>query len=162
MQTNIAGQQTTQWAMKCCSAQGNLRFRNCPNKLRRRFVGPFRIIRKINRAAFELRLPDSWSIHPVFHTSLLKPWRESEWSCPTDAPEPDVELAAEPVYTVERILRWRRVQHGRQRYREFLVTWSDYPLEEAQWIPESNFTYPRKLKAQLKSDKPVEDTSRPS
>ena len=44
----------------------------------------------------------------------------------------------------------------------FLVTWTDYPLEEAQWIPESNFTYPRKLKAQLKSDKPVEDTSRPS
>ena len=139
-----------------------LRLRNRPRKLQRRFVGPFRIIRRISRAAFELQLPEGWSMHPVFHTSLLKPWRESEWSCPADAPEPDVELAAEPVYTVERILRWRRVQQGRHQKREFLVTWTDYPLEEAQWIPESNFTYPRKLKAQLKRDKPVEDTSRPS
>ena len=43
-------------------------------------------------------------MHPVFHTSLLKPWQESEWSCPVDATELDVELAAELVYTVERIL----------------------------------------------------------
>ena len=119
-----------------------LRFHNRPSKLRRRFVGLFRIIRRISRAAFELQLPDSWSIHPVFHTSLLKPWRESAWSCPADAPELDVELAAEPVYTVERILRWRRVQQGRQRFREFLVTWSGYPLEEAQWIPRKQFLIP--------------------
>ena len=78
-----------------------LRFRNCPSKLQKRFVGPFRIIRRISGAAFELRLPDSWSMHPVFYTLLLKPWHESEWSCPADAPEPDVELTAEPVYTVE-------------------------------------------------------------
>ena len=43
----------------------NIRFRNCPQKLQRRFVGPFQIIQKISRAAYKLNLPDAWSMHPV-------------------------------------------------------------------------------------------------
>ena len=87
--------------MKCCSAQDIYDSAIARVSYKGGLWGPFRIIRRINRAAFELQLPEGWSVHPVFHTSLLKPWRESEWSCPADAPEPDVELAAEPVYTVE-------------------------------------------------------------
>ena len=135
----------------------NIRFRNCPQKLQRRFVGPFQIIQKISRAAYKLKLPDAWSMHPIFHISLLKPWRESTWSCPVDLQPEDIELPAKPTYEVERILRWRRVQIGRRKIREFLVTWHGYPLEEAMWIPESNFHYPEQLRKQLKQDKPVED-----
>ena len=135
----------------------NIRFRNCPQKLQRRFVGPFQIIQKISRAAYKLNLPDAWSMHPVFHISLLKPWRESTWSCPVDLQPEDIELPAKPTYEVERILRWRRVQIGRRKVREFLVTWHGYPLEEAMWIPETNFHYPEQLKKQLRQDKPVED-----
>ena len=87
----------------------NIRFRNCPQKLQRRFVGPFEIIRKISRAAYEIKLPDTWSIHPVFHVSLLKPWRESAWSSTVDLQPVDIEPAAKPTYEVERILRWRKV-----------------------------------------------------
>ena len=135
----------------------HIRFRNCPQKLQRRFVGPFEIVKKISRAAYELRLPDSWLMHPVFHISLLKPWRESIWSSPVDLQPDDIEPAAKPTYEVERILRWRRVQVGRTKTREFLVTWHGYPLEEAMWIPERNFPYPRELSRMLKQDKPVED-----
>ena len=95
-------------------------------------------------------------MHPVFHISLLKPWRESEWSCPVDEQELDVELEPEPVYTVERILKWRRVKVGRRLTCEFLVIWQGYPLDEAQWIPEANFRYPAQLRQQLKDDRPVE------
>ena len=42
-------------------------------------------------------------------------------------------------YLVERILRWRQVRRGRRRVREFLVTWTGFPLDEAEWIPEANF-----------------------
>ena len=49
------------------------------------------------------------------------------------------------------------MQIGRKRVREFLVTWHGYPLEEAMWIPESNFPFPNELKKMLKQDKPVED-----
>ena len=105
-------------------------------------MGPFEIKRKISRAAYELKLPERWSIHPVFHVSLLKPWRQSVWSSPVDLQPKDMEPAKEPVYEVEKLLRWRTVQKGRETIREFLVTWTGYLLEEAMWILEENFTYP--------------------
>ena len=77
-------------------------------------MGPFEIIRKISKVAYELKLPDTWSVHPVFHISLLKPWRESMWSSPVDLQPDDIEPQPKPTYEVERILRWRRVQIGRK------------------------------------------------
>ena len=53
----------------------NLRFKNIPNKLRQRFVGPFRIEEKIGKSAYRLGLLDEWKIHDVFHVSLLKLWQ---------------------------------------------------------------------------------------
>ena len=135
-----------------------IRFRNGPQKLQQRFVGPFAIVKKISRVAYELQLPETWKMHPVFHISLLKPWRTSTWSSPVNLQPEDVEPATEPVYEVEKLLRWRWVTEGRKRYREFLVTWTGYPLEEAMWIPEKNFTYPKLIKQMMKHDKPVEDT----
>ena len=70
----------------------------------------------------------------------------------------DVEPVTEPVYEVEKLLQWRWVTEGRKRSREFLVTWTGYPLEDAMWIPEKNFTYPKLIKQMMKRDKPVEDT----
>ena len=136
----------------------HLRLKNCPSKLQRRFVGPFKIVEKISRAAYKLELPRGWSMHPVFHSSLLKPWRESQWSCPVELPAPEVEDIEEPEYRVERILKWRKMQRGRQRMREFLVTWTGYPLDEAEWIPETNFKDQRQLAKQIRQDRPVEDT----
>ena len=134
-----------------------IRFRNCPQKLQKRFVGPFEIKRKISRAAYELQLPEHWSIHPVFHVSLLKPWRQSIWSSPVDLQPEDIEPEKGPVYEVEKLLRWRKVQKGRKTIREFLVTWTGYPLDEAMWIPEENFTYPRLIKGMIRRDQPIEE-----
>ena len=117
----------------------HLRMRNCPAKLQRRFVGPFRVESQISRVAYRLELPAQCRIHPVFHSSLLKPWRESSWSCPVDVPQPEIEVDNSPVYRVERMLRWHYTRQGRRRIREFLVIWEGFPLEEAQWIPETNF-----------------------
>ena len=136
-----------------------IRFGNSPRKLQRRFVGSFEIIHKISSVAYELQLPEKWKMHPVFHISLLKPWRTSTWSSPVNLQPENVEPATEPVYKVEKLLRWRWVTKGRKRYREFLVTWTSYPLEEAMWIPEKNFTYPKLIKQMMKQDKPLEDTS---
>ena len=141
----------------------NIRFRRCPTKLQRRYVGPFRIIQKISDVAYKLALPEGWKMHPVFHVSLLKKWRESEWSCPVDTePELDVEFEPEDIYQIERILKWRRVKSGRRASREFLVEWRGYPLEDAQWVPEKNFPYPEELKTQIRQDRPLEETTRSS
>ena len=79
----------------------HIRFRHCPAKLQKRYVGPFKVIQKINRAAYRLQLPNDWSMHSVFHISLLKPWRASQWSCPVEEQEIDVDLEPRPLYKVE-------------------------------------------------------------
>jgi hypothetical protein len=47
-------------------------------KLSKRFFGPFRIKKQIGEVAFELDLPPTNRIHPVFHASKLKPYHGSE------------------------------------------------------------------------------------
>ena len=91
----------------------------------------------------------------------MKPWWESEWSCPVDTPVADLEVSQELVYQVERILKWRKVLGGRCGEKEVLVTWTGYPLEEAQWINEKNFTNPVGFRKQMKQGRPVEGTNKP-
>ena len=80
-------------------------------------------------------------MHPVFHISLLKVWKQSQYSSLANAPVPDIE-EDDQQYRGERIFRRRWIGRGRRHTRELLVMWEDYPLEDAQWIPASNFHDP--------------------
>ena len=53
----------------------NLKMKGTPEKLQRKFVGPFQITEVIGQQPYRLSLPEYWKIHPVFHVSLLKDWR---------------------------------------------------------------------------------------
>jgi hypothetical protein len=46
-------------------------------KLAPRRHGPFKISKIISPVAVQLKLPPQWSIHSVFHTSLLTPYTET-------------------------------------------------------------------------------------
>ena len=53
----------------------NLKLLNQPSKkFRSRFTGPYEITKKISSQAYQLKLPGSMKVHPVFHVSLLKPY----------------------------------------------------------------------------------------
>ena len=44
------------------------------SKLNPKWYGPFKILDAVSPVAFKLDLPVSWTIHPVFHASLLTPY----------------------------------------------------------------------------------------
>ena len=63
------------------------------NKFTARGYGPFEVLEVMNGVTCKLKLPPSWTIHPVVHGSFLTPWRENpdEYKdrCPVP-PDPEV------------------------------------------------------------------------
>ena len=111
-------------------------------KLQASFIGPYTIIRKVSPVAYKLELPANFKIHPVFHISLLKRFREDEEQVHSKEAPPVPEIVGEDVeYEVETILdKWivrRQVQ--------YLVKWEGYPYYEASWEPLSHLSNCAKL-----------------
>lgn len=116
-------------------------------KLLPRFIGPFLIKRVISSVAYELELPSAYSrIHPVFHVSKLRRYRDGSDTFPTrpnpiDRPLPVLIDDNEEAWEVERIVdkRTRRVR-GRN-ITEYCVLWKGYPEWEKTWEPIHNLRY---------------------
>jgi hypothetical protein len=86
----------------------------------------------ISTTAYQLDLPATLRIHPVFHVSLLKPYKESEDFARATLPPPvTIPDTEEQEYEVETILDKRTIR-GKQQY---LVKWTGYPLHDATWEP---------------------------
>ena len=98
--------------------------------------GPFEITKVIGPVTYRLKLPATWKIHPVFHTTLLRQYKETDvYGMNFPRPPPDL-VKGEEVYEVERILKHRRRGWGYQYY----VAWKGYPITEASWEPEHIFS----------------------
>lgn len=112
-------------------------------KLSKRFYGPFRILRRIGSVAYELELPSTARLHPVFHISLLKHCHgqpETQLSPLSLQPPPRL---SQP--TPLRILGLRRVPTEKGEQEELLVQWTGSDPTEATWESRSTFakTYPQ-------------------
>jgi hypothetical protein len=98
--------------------------------------GPFEITKVIGPVTYQLKLPESWRIHNVFHAALLRQYKENE-VYGANFPEPPPELIeGDEVYEVETILKHRKRSRGYQYY----VKWKGYPISEASWEPEYVFS----------------------
>jgi hypothetical protein len=60
----------------------NLRFPHQATKLNPKHYGPFRVIKEISPVAYQLQLPPSWNIHPIFHASLLSTYHKTPLHSP--------------------------------------------------------------------------------
>ena len=118
-------------------------------KLDFKSIGPFTIKRVIKDIACELDLPDEWKIHPVFHISLLEPYRTARISGRPEmtqeatqqaVAEVEVESDDDPEghFPVESIMDSRK-RNSKVRY---LIKWKDYPArEDWTWEPFENLSH---------------------
>ncbi|ELR10361.1 hypothetical protein GMDG_08737 [Pseudogymnoascus destructans 20631-21] len=118
------------------------------DKLDTKRLGPFKITRTIGKNAFELALPPIWTIHNVFHASLLSKAQESSLR-PLQSPPPPVLILDQPEYEVESILD-KKTLRG-QDY--FLVKWKGYPTSNNTWEPKRNLKNASKLILEFLSKK---------
>lgn len=107
-------------------------------KLLPRWIGPFRIMKRVGNVAYKLELPETLKIHPVFHVSLLKLYRASGKVQPP--PPPILEEDDELSFEVERVLA-HEIRGSRTRPQKYyLIKWLGYGLEHNSWEPEKNLS----------------------
>jgi hypothetical protein len=73
-------------------------------------------------------------IHPIFHVSVLEPYKSSHIPNPIPPPPPPIEIDHNVEYEVEEILD-SRLLHRRL---EYFIYWKGYGISERTWEPSSN------------------------
>lgn len=112
----------------------NIRTARPSKKLDHKQIGPYKIIKKIGSASYELELPSSMKIHSVFHSSLLRLVDENPMPNQIPEPPPPVIVENENEWEVEEILD-SRLFYRRLQYR---VKWKGYPPDDT-WYNADGF-----------------------
>ena len=104
-------------------------------KLDQQYAGPFKVLEKVGRLAYRLKIPDHWKIHNVFSIAQLEP-APAPGSDPYNRPIPDepgpVEAETD-AYEVERVLDKRVIRKGRGFSTQYRIRWKGWGPEHDRW-----------------------------
>jgi len=78
-----------------------------PTKFTTWWHSPFCIKQRLSKWAYKLILPTTWHIHPIFHVSLISPFRETTAHGPQPLPPVPEIIDGQEEFEVEAILRHR-------------------------------------------------------
>lgn len=107
------------------------------HKLKKKKIGPCRVLKKLGPNAYKLELPASLNISPIFNISDLYPFHGEPDSVPT--PPQDRDLSSTPKETTSlEVLDSRSISTRRGTYTQYLVHWKNLPKSEAIWITEKD------------------------
>jgi hypothetical protein len=107
------------------------------HKLHHRRVGPFQIIKRLGVNAYQLALPATLSISPIFNVEDLTAYPGVLAETPSpDAPSPSAILPnqSHPRDQIDAILDDQLVSTRRGVYQKFLVRWKNRPSSDDSWI----------------------------
>jgi RNase H-like domain found in reverse transcriptase/Reverse transcriptase (RNA-dependent DNA polymerase)/Integrase zinc binding domain/Chromo (CHRromatin Organisation MOdifier) domain len=103
--------------------------------------GPFEIVKRVSPVAYQLQLPPTWTIHNVFHASLLTPYHETIEHGP-NYPRPSPEMVdGSEEFEVETIMGHRFF--GRGRKLQYLIKWKGYPVTDNTWEQQEQVFAPK-------------------
>ncbi|XP_055835173.1 uncharacterized protein LOC129903652 [Solanum dulcamara] len=118
-------------------------------KLSPRYIGPYQIVRKVGKVAYELDLPaDLEAVHPVFHVSMLRKFvGDPSRVFPVEDIQVTEELSYEeqPVAILDRQVRRLRTKD----VASIKVLWRNSNREEMTWEAEEGMKkkYPQLFSA---------------
>ena len=122
--------------LKVSPWKGLMRFGK-KGKLSPRYIGPFEILRRIGKLAYELALPPNLQqVHNVFHVSMLRKYhRDARHIVEYEQVDmqPDLTYVEKPVSIIdkkEQVLRNKVIKLVR-------VLWQNHNVEESTWELES-------------------------
>ena len=103
-----------------------------------KWIGPFTVVKRVGKTAYELDLPANMKIHDVFHASLLKPYLKDGRVQP---PPPKLMVDGQEEFEVEFVLDCRLQKSGRKNKKQYCVKWRGYGHEHNTWEPEGNLSH---------------------
>jgi hypothetical protein len=110
-------------------------------KLKPKFYGPYRIMRRVGEVAYELELPEGRNIHNMFHVSFLKKVVGQFINTSEELPPLDEEGQLELV--PEEFLEFQEWKLRSRVIRECLIRWRGFLVEDATWEREQVLQHPR-------------------
>ena len=114
-------------------------------KLAPKCHGPFTITKRVSPVAYQLGLPPTWTIHDVFHASLLTWYKETaEHGANFHQPPPKM-VDREEEYEVQAIMGHRIFGKGHKL--QYLVRWKGYSAADDTWEAADQVFAPQLLEA---------------
>ena len=121
----------------------NIRTKHLTKKLSSRPYGPFKVLEKRGKRAFKLDISPRRKIHPVFHVSLLEPYKVSDRPNREPPPREPEDVEGNMEWEVEKIVKreiityTRNVRRVNKEFEElrYFVQWAGCSEDENTWEP---------------------------
>jgi Chromo (CHRromatin Organisation MOdifier) domain len=128
----------------------NLKLTTPLKKLSSRRYGPFEVLQKISPVTYQIKLPQTWKIHNIFHMDLLTPYYETQAYGTMHSQPPPKLIDGKEEYEVEEIIDHRTFRQKKQ----YLVKWLGYSVSENSWVDKKDLHSPQLLQEYLSSRNP--------
>jgi len=140
----------------------NIRTKRPSKKLAPKLYGPFKILEQRGELAYKLEISDRWKIHPVFHVSLLEPYRTSTRPAREQPPMTPEEIDGDLEWEVARIVKSeiisyeRRVRGSTRSFEElrYFVKWKGCSEDENTWEPPEHLEHAKELVEEFHRENP--------